>query len=657
MCGLAGFIHRNWTSQEGLEHLKRMGDTLTHRGPDDAGEWYDPESGVGLAHRRLSIQDVSKQGHQPMLSASGRYAIVYNGEIYNFQEIRRRLEDATTGTGYPVSWRGHSDTEVILEAIEQWGLLGVIHQFVGMFAFALWDKVEGRLHLVRDRLGIKPLYYGWHNGSFVFGSELKAIRAFPQFTGRVNRDALALFMRHNYIPAPHSIYDDIYKLLPGTVLTVDPNAAPQLAAPAPYWSLKQVAKQGLENRFSGSDAEAADELENLLKEAVGLRMIADVPLGAFLSGGIDSSLVVALMQAQSERPVKTFCIGFSEEDYNEAVHAQAVAKHLGTDHTELYVSPEMALDVVPRLPELYDEPFADPSQIPTFLVSKLTRGQVTVSLSGDGGDELFAGYNRYFLGRRLRATAGRLPLSVRQFLADKIGAVPPETWNRLASRWIGRLAPRWRQARPGYLMRKLADFLPFEGRESFYRGLVSLWHSPEALVTGAVELPTLFNQTIPWERRPDFIHWMLFVDTLSSLPDDILTKVDRASMAVGLEARVPLLDHRVVEFSWRLPLEWKIRHGEGKWLLKQVLYRHLPKPLVDRPKMGFGVPIGDWLKGPLKDWAEDLLDANRMRGEGYLNPEPVRALWDSHLKGECNWQYQLWNVLMFQSWLRDGGPR
>ncbi len=653
MCGIAGFIHPQQT--EALEHLRRMGGRLTHRGPDDSGEWHDPESGVGLAHRRLAIQDVSEQGHQPMVSASGRYVIVYNGEVYNFQEIRRRLEEATTGTGYPVTWRGHSDTEVILEAIEQWGLLGVIHQFVGMFAFALWDKVEGRLHLVRDRIGIKPLYYGWQNGAFVFGSELKALREFPGFENRVNRDALALLMRHNYIPAPHSIYEGIHKLLPGTVLTVNPMARGTLPPPEPYWSLKQVARQGLENRFQGTDTEAVDQLEALLKEAVELRMIADVPLGAFLSGGIDSSLVVALMQAQSERPVKTFSIGFGEADYNEAVYAKAVAKHLGTDHTELYVSPEMALKVVPLLPELYDEPFADSSQIPTFLVSQLTRGHVTVSLSGDGGDELFAGYNRYFLGRKLRATAGRLPLPLRAFLAEKIGAVQPDTWNRLAQRWIGRLAPRWRQAKPGYLMRKLADFLPFEGWESFYERLVSLWNEPEKLVIGAVEPPTVFNQKIPWERRPDFIHWMLFLDTLSSLPEDILTKVDRASMAVGLEARVPLLDHRVAEFAWRLPLEWKVRHGEGKWILKQVLHRHLPRQLVDRPKMGFGVPVGEWLKGPLKDWAEDLLDASRMRGEGYLDPGPVRALWQEHKDGRCNWQYQLWNVLMFQSWLRHGG--
>ncbi|MFQ5451259.1 MAG: asparagine synthase (glutamine-hydrolyzing) [Nitrospinaceae bacterium] len=655
MCGLAGFLDPHWTEPAGLDCLRKMGATLSHRGPDDGGTWFDPEGGVGLAHRRLSVQDTSLQGHQPMVSASGRYVIVYNGEIYNFKELRQNLESNGDARNTVPAFRGHSDTEVLLAAVERWGLWETIHQWVGMFAFALWDREKRRLHLVRDRLGIKPLYYGYQKGAFLFGSELKALREHPRFQGRVDRNALTLMMRHNHVPAPYSIYEGIYKLLPGTMLTVDGSRPGVPLAPVTYWSAREAMERGMENPFQGSETEAIKQLDTLLRDAVKLRMISDVPLGAFLSGGVDSSLIVSLMQDQSSLPVRTFSIGFDDKDFNEAPHARAVAKYLGTDHTELYVTPETAMEIIPRLSMIYDEPFADPSQIPTFLVSRMTRKHVTVSLSGDGGDELFAGYNRYLLGRLLRKTAGRLPYSFRNFLSKSLSAVPPAWWNRLASPWIGRVQPRWRQAQPAYLMHKLAEFLPFQDQESFYRGLTSYWNEPELLVKDSREPAAILNQVIPWKRRPDFTHWMMFVDTVSFLPDDILTKVDRASMAVGLETRIPLLDHRVVEFACGIPAGLKIRNRQGKWILKQVLHRYLPPKWTDRPKMGFSVPIGAWLSGPLRDWAEDLLDETRLKQEGFFNPAPIRKIWASHKTGTCNWQYSLWNVLMFQAWLRNHG--
>jgi asparagine synthase (glutamine-hydrolysing) len=621
--------------------------TLAHRGPDDGGVWADAEAGVGLAHRRLAIVDLSQEGHQPMRSADGRYVISFNGEIYNFTALRRELE----GLGH--TFRGHSDTEVMLAGFSEWGVEAAVKKFVGMFAFALWDARERVLHLCRDRVGEKPLYYGWAGGAFLFGSELKSLRAHPEWRGEVDRDALVLLLRYNYVPAPYSIYKGVYKLPPGTILSISPDSVSRNGAnrPKPYWSARQAAEDGLRRPFEGSDAEAVAQLEELLGEVLAGQMVADVPLGAFLSGGIDSSLVVALMQAQSNQPVKTFTIGFHEETYNEAEFAKAVARHLRTDHTELYVTPKEAMDVIPRLPALYDEPFADSSQIPTFLVSELTRRRVTVSLSGDGGDELFGGYNRYFWSRRIWNKIGWVPRGLRKAAARGVVSVSPAAWDA-TFQGLGPILPgRFRQTIPGDRMHKLAGALAVERPEAMYRYFVSTWKTPAELVLGATEPPTTLSAESEWPALPDFVERMMYLDLMTYLPDDILVKVDRAAMGVSLETRVPYLDHRVVEFAWRLPLALKIRGGKGKWLLRQVLYKHVPRELIERPKTGFGVPVDLWLRGPLKEWAEALLDEGRLRREGFFEPGPIRQKWAEHLSGGRNWQYYLWSVLMFQAWL------
>lgn len=621
---------------------QQMSHTLLHRGPDDGGIWVDAEVGIALGHRRLSILDLSPEGHQPMHSVSGRYVIVFNGEIYNFLELRQELE----ALGH--YFRGHSDTEVMLASFSQWGLERAIERFNGMFAFALWDRQERVLHLGRDRIGEKPLYYGCVGQTFLFGSELKALKAHPRFQAEINRDALALFVRHSCMPAPYSIYKGIYKLPPGTVLTWKGDGDLTVI---PYWSAKEAAELGVAKPFVGSESEAVARLEALLQEAVALRMVADVPLGAFLSGGIDSSTVVALMQTQSSQPVKTFSIGFYEESYNEAKDAKAVAQHLGTDHTELYVTPEEAIAVIPKLPTLYDEPFSDSSQIPTFLVSQLAKQHVTVSLSGDGGDELFAGYNRYFWGRSIWKKVGWMPQSLRRVAAHTLTTLSPQTWDQLFIGFGSFFPSQLRQRQPGYKLHKLAEILAVDSPESMYRGLVSHWKEPDSLVLGSLEPTTTLTNPKKWARLVDFTERMIFLDTVTYLPDDILTKVDRASMGVSLEARVPFLDHRLVEFAWQIPLEMKIRNGQGKWLLRQVLYKYVPQKLIERPKMGFGIPIDDWLRGPLRDWAEALLDEKRLREEGFFNPQLIREKWTEHLSGDRNWPYYLWDVLMFQAWL------
>jgi asparagine synthase (glutamine-hydrolysing) len=620
-----------------------MTDTLIHRGPDDSGSWIDPEAGIALGHRRLAIVDLSPEGHQPMVSADGRYVVAFNGEIYNFLELRSQLK------AFGHHFRGHSDTEVMLASFSQWGLDEAIERFNGMFAFALWDRQERVLHLGRDRLGEKPLYYGWMGNTFLFGSELKALKAHPDFQAEINRNALALFLRFGYIPAPYSIYQGIYKLPPGTILTWRGGA--NRPEPVSYWSAKKVAELGAAEPFIGSEQEALFQLEALLKDAVGLRMVADVPLGAFLSGGIDSSTVVALMQAQSSQPVKTFTIGFYEDGYNEAQHAKAVAQHLGTDHTELYVTPQETLAVIPKLPILYDEPFADPSQIPTFLVSQLARQHVTVSLSGDGGDELFAGYDRYFSGNRIWQKIGWMPRPLRQTAARILTSLSPQTWDWGLTHFAALLPAMLKQPTPGTKLHLLADFLAAPNSEAIYMHLVSHWKNPEALVVDSSEPPTALSDRQRWAQLPRFTQRMMYLDTVTYLPDDILVKVDRASMGVNLEARVPFLDHRVVELAWRLPLSMKISGTQGKWLLRQVLYKYVPKNLIERPKMGFGVPIDSWLRGPLRDWAEALLDERRLQQEGFLNPQLIRQKWEEHLSGEWDWQYYLWDVLMFQAWL------
>lgn len=648
MCGFVGILTPSpWTHHEAVPALlARMADTIVHRGPDSAGYWHDAASGIALGHRRLAIVDLSPAGAQPMQSVCGRYVLVFNGEVYNHLDVRKALVD--------MPWRGHSDTESLLAGFSAWGVSATLQRCIGMFAFAVWDKQERTLTLVRDRLGEKPLYYGWQgqgeSSCFLFGSDLAALKAHPAFAPDINRDALALYMRQSAIVAPYSIYQGIYKLPPGCLLTV--SLASREPKVVPYWSLPQVAEHGVVHPFAGTDAEAVVALEALLMDAVRHQMVADVPLGAFLSGGIDSSTVVALMQAQSSRPIKTFTIGFNEEGYNEAMHAKAVAQHLGTEHTELYVTPQQALDVIPKLPSLYSEPFADSSQIPTFLVSQLARQQVTVSLSGDAGDELFGGYNRYVLTHKLWQRIGRLPLPVRRLAMEGICALSPTAWDALLRPLQPLMPASLRQANVGNKLHKGAGVLASPSVDALYLGLVTHWE-PEGLVLGAQEpLTHLRGKPLPLTGL-DEVQRMMALDTLTYLPDDILVKVDRAAMGVSLESRVPFLDHRVVEFVWQLPQHLKLRDGVGKWALRQVLYRHVPKALIERPKMGFGVPVDSWLRGPLREWAEDLLSESRLRHDGYFNPAPIRQKWAEHLSGRRNWQHHLWDVLMYQAWLRN----
>lgn len=640
MCGITGFISPNSNAETQARLIQKMSDAIQHRGPDDSGAWTDPACGLALGFRRLAILDLSPTGHQPMQSADERYVMVFNGEIYNFARLREEL----LGLGH--RFRGTSDTEIMLAAIGQWGLQPAIQRFNGMFAFALWDRRERTLSLVRDRLGIKPLYYGWAGPTLLFGSELKALRAHPDFHGEIDRDALTLFLRHNYLPAPLTIYRGYFKLPPASILTIAASAPPGAGTPVQYWSVREAASQGLAQPFSGDESEAIETLETLLTRSIGERMIADVPLGAFLSGGVDSSTIVALMQKQSPRPVKTFTIGFNEAGFDEAQHAKAVAQHLGTDHTELYVTPEQARAVIPNLPSLYDEPFSDSSQIPTFLVSQLARQQVTVSLSGDGGDELFGGYNRYLWVERLWRSGASLPGPARKTLASGLNLLARPGSARL----FRQVAPKL--PNPADKAQKLALALMAAGPEALYLDLVSHWKNPSQIVIGGHEPLTPLTDPTRWLTTPSFVEQMMYLDQVTYLPDDLLAKVDRASMGTSLEARAPFLDdHETLEFAWKLPLGLKIRQGQGKWLLRQVLYRHVPQKMIERPKMGFGVPIDSWLRGPLKDWAETLLDEARLRREGYFQPEPIRQKWQEHLAGGQNWQYHLWDLLMFQAWL------
>lgn len=635
MCGIAGF----WGfGAPDASIAARMAQQIAHRGPDDSGVWCDPIAGLALAHRRLSILDLSPAGHQPMSSPCGRYMLVYNGEIYNHLDLRAELEAA--GAGF--DWRGHSDTETLLAALRHWGVQGALERLNGMFAFAVWDSAERILFLARDRMGEKPLYYGRSGDTFLFGSELKALIAHPDWSGQLDRDALTLYLRHNYVPTPWSIYRGVKKLPPAHLIAVTDQGR-SVSEPICYWNVSQVASRGVSD---ASPAELVDELEVLLRDAIGRRMAADVPLGAFLSGGYDSSVVAALMQVQSDRPIKTFAIGFHEEGYNEAHHARAVASHIGTDHTELYVSAEQAMAIIPSLPVMYDEPFADPSQIPTFLVSKLARQSVVVSLSGDGGDELFCGYNRYLLAHRIWETLRWVPFSARQTVAMLIRHAPGQALDR-----IQRILPlRYQVSTLADRLPKLAEVLAHRDGQAFYRALVSHAKEPARLVLGAEEPETILSRPDVLPPLPGLRERMMLLDLMTYLPDDILTKVDRASMAVSLEARVPLLDHRLVEFAWRVPSELKYKDGQSKWLLRQVLYRHVPRDLMERPKMGFGVPIQHWLRGPLRDWAEAQLDENRLHAEGVFDPQPIRQMWQDHLKGERRWHHELWDVLMFQAW-------
>ena len=648
MCGICGYwdFSTGGTGIAPREVLERMAGSLSHRGPDDAGTWWDDGAGIGFGHRRLSIVDLSPSGHQPMTSADGRLVIAFNGEIYNFTAIRAEL-DALGHAG----WRGHSDTEVLLAAVSRWGLETALSKFNGMFAFALWDREARTLTLARDRLGEKPLYYGWSGGALLFGSELKALRAHPRWSGAVDREVLALYLRHGYVPAPHSIYGNVRKIPPGTWVTFGAGRTEEWPQPRSYWSARSLAESAMQRPTLRSDADAVDGLQSILSDAVAMRMVADVPLGAFLSGGIDSSTIVALMQQISPRPVNTFSIGFREKAFDEAGHARAVARHLGTAHEELYVAPREAMAVIPALAAMYDEPFADSSQIPTYLVSSLARRSVTVALSGDGGDELFGGYNRYRWAVNIWNSIRWLPAGVRRAFATALMAAGPR-----GGRWLqttgSALTARSFPALVTDKLPKLAEVMRVSGPEEAYMRLVSLIADPRALVLGAArEAPSIVGDRAQWAEVQDFRNRMMYLDAVTYLPDDILVKIDRASMKVGLEGRVPLLDHRVVEYAWSVPLSQKIRRGETKWLLRQLLYRFVPKALVDRPKMGFGVPIDSWLRGPLREWAEGLLDAGRLRREGYFDVDAVRRKWDEHQSGARDWQYTLWVFLMFQAWL------
>ncbi|MBI1206601.1 MAG: asparagine synthase (glutamine-hydrolyzing) [Azospirillum sp.] len=646
MCGIAGVwaVGKPGGTRDLAELGAAMADSLRHRGPDGEGVWSDPEQGICLAHRRLCVVDLSPAGAQPMASATGRFIVSYNGEIYNHRELRAELE------ARGVRFRGRSDTEVVVEAIAAWGVDAAPSRFNGMFALAIWDRRDRALSLVRDPMGIKPLYWGWVAGSFAFASELKAFGKIPGWTGEIDRDALTAYLRYGYVPAPRSIYRDVFKLQAGCTLRID---AAGVVAQRRFWDTRALAATARPSLAAISDAEAIDRLEALLRDAVARCMVADVPVGAFLSGGVDSSMVVAAMQAASSCPVHTFSLGFDQPGHDEAPHAAAVARHLGTDHTELRVTARQAMEVIPDLPLWYDEPFADASQIPTALVAHLARKDVTVALSGDGGDEVFAGYTRYAAARRVWQPLERLPSWLGRAIPRAIGALSPQQWD-----WAVRPVPaRWRPAHFGQRLHKLRTALAADGANDFCRRLLSHWHTPGDVVIGGREPPDLLDDASLAEEFPDLAERMQVIDLLTYLPDDILTKVDRASMAVALEVRVPILDHRVVAFACSLPSGMRQRNGQGKWLLRQVLYRYVPPALVERPKMGFGVPLESWLRGPLRDWAETLIGRQALAEQGFFHPEAVRSLWQDHLSGRRDGQYPLWTILMFQAWrCRLGRP-
>jgi asparagine synthase (glutamine-hydrolysing) len=648
MCGIAGLLAAPGHAQAiAPDVIRRMGESLAHRGPDDRGEWIDADQGIALAHRRLAVVDLSAAGHQPMASHCGRYVVVYNGEIYNHAELRAELG--------ALPWRGHSDTETLLALFTRHGVLDALPRLVGMFAIAVWDRDAATLTLVRDRMGEKPLYWGRLGQAGIgFASELRALRAHPVWQGEIDRDALALLMRHNCIPAPHTIWRGIHKLEPACWVSLQRDGR---ITQGRYWNLVQNALDALARPLQLSDTEAADQLEQQLSTALNGQMLADVPLGAFLSGGVDSSTIVALMARQSKHKVRSFCIGFGDGATSEAVHARAVAQHLGTEHTELIVGAGEALALVPQLPRLYDEPFGDSSQMPTLLVSQMARRHVTVALSGDAGDELFAGYNRYLIASRFGRRMQRLPLGLRRALAATIRSAPPALWDALLAAPQRMLPAARRHRDAGAKLHKLArDVLPAADTRALYRALTSHWKAPEELVLGASEAATWFDAPALAPLWSDPVAGMTITDQLSYLPDDILVKVDRASMAHSLETRAPFLDHRLVEWAWRLPLHQKIRGGQTKWLLRQVLYRHVPRALVERPKQGFAVPLAAWLRGPLRDWAEALLDPARLSAEGYLSAAPIAQAWSAHLSGRHDRAHELWDVLMFQAWLQEHRP-
>ena len=648
MCGIAGFWMQTGSRAptEATAIVHAMADRIRHRGPDDHGQWSDANTGYFVAHRRLSILDTSAAGHQPMVSASGRWVLAYNGEIYNHLDLRQRLERSAAAP----AWRGHSDTETLLAAVEAWGIEKTLEHSAGMFAFALWDRAESTLWLARDRIGEKPLYYGRQGDVFLFASELKALRAHPRFHAEIDREALTLLLRHNYVPDPYSIYQGIRKLPPGTLLRATRGQRdPQ---PTVYWSLAEVAERGMARPFEGSTVDALAGLERCLGAAVRRQMLSDVPLGSLLSGGVDSSLVTALMQANADRPVRTFTVGIADGDFDESDHARAVATHLGTDHTEWRLTGADALEIVPKIGSLNDEPFADPSQIPTQLLMTLVRSRVTVALSGDGGDELFGGYNRYRMAPKVWARIGWLPAPLRHALGDVMTAIPVESINRL----IGRRARRAGILFFGEKVHKLGWRLRYANSiDDLYAALVSEWPAPQNVVLGGRIPGNRLDDRTQWPRLPDPAARMMALDCLTYLPGNILTKADRSSMAVSLETRAPLVDRDAIEFAWSLPLSMKLRADRGKWLLRELLYRFVPRELVDRPKVGFGIPLDAWLRGPLREWADALIAPDRLDREGFFDSKVIRRIWQAHLSGRRSFGNRLWSVLMFQAWRDSGG--
>lgn len=642
MCGITGWLDfRGFRDPDAHPVIRAMTGALRHRGPDDDGTWLDGRAGIALGFRRLAILDLSSAGRQPMHSASGRYTIAFNGEIYNFRSLRRELEGRHR-------FRGHSDTEVLLAAVSEWGVRGAVDRFNGMFAFALWDSSERVLHLCRDRGGEKPLYYGWMGGTLLFASELKALRHHPLFRGEIDRGALARFLRRRYLAAPLTIYQGIFKLPAGTFLRVSANQ--RRPVPESYWSWREIAERGAEAPFRGTAREALDEFDALLRDAIQMRLESDVPLGAFLSGGLDSSLIVAMMQAMSARRVRTFTIGFRERRYDEAVHAAAVAKYLGTDHTEMYVTPAEAMAVIPRLPTLYDEPFADSSQVPTALLSALTRRHVTVCLSGDAGDELFGGYRKYWRAALLSRILSGVPRSGRNTTVALLRAVSRQNgWLADAVNSVGRAFSRSRSVTER--LDRAAEMLSADPPRALFHRMMSYWNESAGVVLNGNEPQDIVATPDQWPELPSVAEQIMYADAVTWLEGDILAKVDRASMGVGLETRIPLLDPRIIAFACRLPLAFKMRGRTGKWILRQLAHRYVPRRLLDRPKHGFDIPVSAWLRGPLRPWAEALLDEHRLSREGYLAPGPVRRRWTDHLTGRTNRHYGLWSVLMFQAWL------
>ncbi|MCA3025100.1 MAG: asparagine synthase (glutamine-hydrolyzing) [Rhodocyclaceae bacterium] len=651
MCGVAGFLLAGSGAPEAQLTVRRMASRLERRGPDAFGDWHDVGSGIALSHRRLAILDTSPTGAQPMHSHCDRYVTTFNGEIYNFRELRQELSLLHPS----IVWRGASDTEVILAGISYWGVETTLTKLDGMFAIAVWDKAEKSLHLARDRMGEKPLYYGYVGNQFAFASELKALKVLDGWINEIDRVALIAFFRYSYIPSPLSIFKGIAKLMPGHYLKISQADVHVRRTPDSrvYWKLDDAIAIGRVHPFVGSEKEATDALEKLLLTTVGKQMVSDVPIGAFLSGGVDSSTIVSMMQAQSASPIQTFTIGFNESDFNEAEHAKAVAQHLNTEHHELYVTPKQTIDVVPFLPTLFDEPFADSSQIPTYLVAHLARSKVTVSLSGDGGDELFCGYNRYTWMYKIWGAMSPFPSPVRCLAGRVASAIPPTVVAKTYG-WIKPLLPQALQfTNPADKWAKTADLIGVQDSAALYKRVVSSWQAPESLVLGGKEPLSIFELSEPQSHQLNLGEQMMRFDALTYLPDDILVKVDRASMGVSLESRVPLLDRQVVEFAWHLPMSMKLKGGVSKWILREVLYRHVPRELIERPKMGFGVPIDSWLRGELRPWAEALIDERLMAQQGYLNVAMVQKAWHEHLSGRRNWQYQLWAVLMFQAWLAE----